>query len=506
MRTDQQVQNWYTGLDPRLAGVLVGAAAGLLAGIVALMLALLGPVLTLGAVGGLLAGLYVLTSIQAALYGVVVVMMLLPFGTLPFSIGFTPSLLDVMLGAFFLVYVAQWMTGKRQDIRLTPVHGLLALYIVWLLVAFALGLRYGMPTPNLLKQFVETLLALLLPFILVDLVRDPATLRRLVLVVVLAVGAQAVIALGLWVLPERTAESLLRLLTRIGYPDNSIIRYIESNPALPERAIGTWVDPNTLGGALAIAAAMIAPQVFARRPVLPYRLLTLGVLGAVGVALLLTFSRTSMLAFGAGLAVIAVVRYRGFIPLMAGALLLILLLPQTRGYVERFIDAFTGGDLATQMRIGEYSDALTLISRYPLTGVGFTGTPDITVYTDVASMYLIMANQIGLVGVGLYLLVVGGVLVYGWRAWRYAHDDDALDSIHLGYHAALITALVNGIGDLYYFRVDFQASITLFWLTVALALTASRQALAAQGRPNEPPLRVSGLAQEPGRGGTTGGI
>jgi O-antigen ligase len=301
-------------------------------------------------------------------------------------------------------------------------------------------------------------------------------LRRLVLVMILAVGVQAGIALILWAMPDGTTERLLRLLSRIGYPGGNIIRYIESNPGLPERAIGTWVDPNTLGGALAIAASMIAPQVFARKPVLRPRILTLGVLGVVGLALLLTFSRTSMLAFGIGLLVIAVVRYRGFIPLMIAAAMLILLLPQTRGYVERFIDAFQGGDLATQMRLGEYGDAFELIARYPITGVGFTGTPDITIYTDVASMYLIMANQIGLVGVVIYVLTVGAVLIYGWRAWQYAKDDPALDSIHLGYHAALVTALVNGIGDLYYFRLDFQGSITLFWLSLALALTTSRLA------------------------------
>lgn len=479
MRTNQLVQNWFVSLNPHIAALLLGVTIGLIAGGLGLMLALIGPALTLAVVGGLLAGLYVLTSIQTALYGVVVVMIMLPFGTLPFSIGFTPTLLDVAISGFVLVYLVQWMSGKRQNIRLTPVHGLIAVYILWLLLTFALGLRYASPTQLILRQFAETMLALALPFILVDLIRDPGTLRRLVLVVILAVGTQAVVALVLWILPENLTENILRALVRIGYPGGNIIRYIESNPGLPERAIGTWVDPNTLGGALAIAAAMIAPQVFARRPVLRARWLTLGVLGLVGLALLLTFSRTSMLAFAVGLMVIAVVRYRGFIPLMIAGALLILILPQTRGYVERFVDAFTGGDLATQMRIGEYGDALELISRYPITGVGFTGTPDITIYTDVASMYLIMANQIGLVGVGLYALTVGGVLVYGWRAWRCASTNKSLESIHLGYHAALITALVNGIGDLYYFRIDFQGSITLFWLTVALALTASRQALEA---------------------------
>ena len=50
-------------------------------------------------------------------------------------------------------------------------------------------------------------------------------------------------------------------------------------------------------------------------------------------------------------------------------------------------------------------------------------------------------------------------------------------AIHLGYHAALLTALVNAVADLYFFRLDFQSSITWFWLIVALCLASSRLVL-----------------------------
>jgi multisubunit Na+/H+ antiporter MnhB subunit len=70
-----------------------------------------------------------------------------------------------------------------------------------------------------------------------------------------------------------------------------------------------------------------------------------------------------------------------------------------------------------------------------------------------------------------------GVFAYGWRAWRYAKGDAELDSIHLGYHVALLAALVNAFADLYYFRLDFQSSITWFWLTVSLSLASSHLVL-----------------------------
>jgi O-antigen ligase len=467
------LQQWYAALDRRLAAVFVGIVIGVVGGGLGLLLAAAGPVITIGGIFGVLAGLYILTSVPAALYGVIFVMILLPFGTLPVRVGVTPTFLDAALGAFLVVYLAQWMTGRRQRIQLTPVHILVVLYMMWLMLTFALGLRYAMPTSAILRQFAETLLSISMVFILVDLLRDPVILRRLVLVVIIAIGIEATAALILYVLPDATAENLLVRLARLGYPNGGVIRYVESNPELPERAIGTWVDPNAFGGVLAVSAAMIAPQVFARKPVLRYRWLTFGVLGIVTLALILTFSRASALAFAAGMGVIAMLRYRRFIPLLIAGGLLLLLLPQTQAYIERFTQGFAGQDLATQMRIGEYTDALRLIGRYPIFGVGFTGTPDNDIYTNAASLYLIMANQIGLAGVVLFLITISGVFIYGAVKYRRATQNAELDSIHLGYHVALFSALVNGAADLYFFRIDFQASILLFWSTVALALASS---------------------------------
>ena len=49
--------------------------------------------------------------------------------------------MDAALGAFLLVYVFQWMTGRRQFFQLTPVHALILLYMMWLLLSFALQIK-----------------------------------------------------------------------------------------------------------------------------------------------------------------------------------------------------------------------------------------------------------------------------------------------------------------------------------------------------------------------------
>ena len=93
---------------------------------------------------------------------------------------------------------------------------------------------------------------------------------------------------------------------------------------------------------------------------------TLGMAATVLIALILTFSRGAMVGLACALLYVTVLRYRRLLPYLALVTLLILLLPITQGYVARFAEGFLGQDLATQMRFGEYRDALTLISRYPM--------------------------------------------------------------------------------------------------------------------------------------------
>jgi len=477
MLTFNPVQEWIARLDRRTYALLIGLLIGLVGGGAGLLIVVAEPVLAFGAVFGLMAGLFIITNIHAALYGMIAILALLPFGTFPIKIGFTPTLLDGAMGAFLLVYLLQWVRGKRTSFQTTPVHFFILIYMGWLILTFVLGLRYASPTSTDLRGFAETLLSIGLVFILVDFLRDPPALQRLVIAILVFAGVQALLTLVLYALPDDLAETILVRLSRLGYPDGGVIRYIEDNRDLAERAIGTWVDPNALGGVLAIASTIVAPQLFAAKPVLRSRWLTVAVFGVLTLALFLTYSRASLLAFGAGLVVIGAFRYRKILLVMALVLVLVLLLPQAQPLVERFIDAFTAQDLATQMRIGEYTDSLRLISRYPVFGVGFTGTPDIDLYTDVASMYLIMANQIGLTGVAIFAIAMMSVFAYGLSAWKHVKHNPQLDAIFLGYYAALVAALANAVADLYFFRLDFHASITLFWSVVALALASARLAL-----------------------------
>ena len=289
------------------------------------------------------------------------------------------------------------------------------------------------------------------------------------------------VAAALWVAPDALAESVLRRLAIIGYPDSGIIQYVESNPDLPERAIGTWANPNSLGGFLVMAAALVAPQTMARQPITGKRLYALVMLGVLALALALTFSRGSLLAFGAVLVFIAALRYRKLLLILGIIAVLILVLPWTQFYVIRLVEGFQGADLATQMRFGEYRDALTLISRYPLLGVGFTGTPDIDTYLGVANVYLTIASSMGLLGLVAFLALMAGVFVYARQARRYVDRLPGLRPILLGLVAGLVGALANGVFDHYFFNIGFHPAVSILWVYVGLTLAASHLALEQAG-------------------------
>ena len=438
-----------------------------------LVLAFGGPLAGAALLIALLAALVVLRDIEIGFWGVILVVCLLPFATLPIDIGVTPTFLDLALGAVFAIWALGLVTGRQRTVVTSPLTIPLGLFILVAVFSFIFGLSNGPLTPTLLRKFAELVLSLSFVFVIIDYATTWVRLERLVKVVILAGAGAAVIAILLWLAPEDAANTGLNFLTRLGYPGGWVIRYIEENPALSERAIGTSVDPNVLGGLLLMIGALAGPQLVSKRPLFP-RWATFTLFALIALALVLTFSRSAMAGLAAGLAFVAVLRYRRLIPYMAVAGILFLLLPVSQGYVARFIEGFQGQDLATQMRFGEYKDALILIQRYPLFGVGFAGTPDIDIYLGVANVYFTIAEVMGLVGLFAFFAVLGTAFVYAYFNRGYFKQHPRRDSVWLGLHAALVGALVAGVFDHYLFNMEFHHAVTAFWLLVGLAVAATR--------------------------------
>jgi O-antigen ligase len=154
---------------------------------------------------------------------------------------------------------------------------------------------------------------------------------------------------------------------------------------------------------------------------------------------------------------------------------LFFLLPFTQDYVQNLLAGLAGQDRSTQMRFGEYRDAFALISRYPIFGVGFTGAPEIGLYIGVSSLYLLMAETMGLVGVLIFLVVMLLFLNALSRGLR-RRPVPWLESLLLGVLAAMIGLLAAGVLDHYLFNLTYPHMTSLLWLLVGLGMAAVRQA------------------------------
>jgi O-antigen ligase len=306
----------------------------------------------------------------------------------------------------------------------------------------------------------------------------------------------------LYFLPENLTIRLLSMLRIFGYPSGSdVMVHVESNPELPFRATSTSINPNVLGGMLALVGALTLPQLLSTDPLSLFRhgprrwglnWLAVVALGPMVSCLLLSYSRGAMVGLAAGMLSIALLRYRKLLLLGLAAGVFLLLLPQMQWYLAHFLEGIQGEDLATQMRFGEYKDALILISRYPWFGVGFAGAPSIDVYIGVSNMYLLVAEEMGMFGLTAFLVAMGLALRELLRGLRRTGIEARLESMMLGFVAALVAALVTGVFDHYFVNINFQHAVALLWLIAGLGIVSTLR-LSSSGLTDE------NLSSTPGR-------
>jgi len=465
------------------AAVSVALAAGLAVGA---YVAVLSPMLAVVGVAAIVAGLLMLRDTQWGLIAILGLICLLPFGALPFKLGFTPTFLDLALIAVYFVWIARVAVGKGGKFQGTALGLPIAVFMLLAVASFVAGLAHAYLDQYVVRHFAEILLSIGLFFVIVNCVRTERQLRVLVLVMMLAGFAAALIGIFLYFVPSTWSIRLLSALGRVGYPTGSgVLRYVEDNPDLALRAISTSTDPNVLGGLLILITTLTAAQFFARKPLLPRRAVAV-MFVTDALCLYLTYSRGSMMGLAAGLGLLALIKYRRLLVVMVVAAGLLLLLPQAQDYVQHFIEGIQLQDLATLMRLGEYKDAVILISRHPWIGVGFVGTPESSLYIGVSMVYLLIAEEMGLIGLSVFLLIVGLFFRQVWMALPMAREREGLEAILLGLATAVAGILVGGIFDHYFFNLNFPHSVSIFWIYLGLGMVAVRLGTGAVGDIVEP--------------------
>ncbi len=465
--------SWRDRLAPSpvaIAGLAL-ISGGLIGGVTAF-----GP---LYAVAGLLAlavATALLVSVNAGLITALAVATIIPFGTLPFKAIITPNFLTLALVALNAVWFLRALARSDvYDVRFGALGLPLVGFLGLTLFSLILGAR-GLPDPQTLHNYVKFLLGVFCYLTVINCARDRDTVRLIVRALIVVGGIAALIGLILWALPDQITLQLLVALGRIGYPTSGrVLRYVEDDPSGLERAIGLGVDPNSFGGMLALVAVLTLTQLAAPQPLLPRWLLaTLG--GMQTLALLLTFSRAALFGLIIAAAFLATVRYRRLWRHMIAVSLLGALLLFGLGYADEFINRVLSGvqfrDQAQQMRLGEYANAIAIIQRYPAFGIGFGQAPDLDLSAGVSSIYLAIGQRMGLIGLAVFLGLIGAWFTRSLRILPQLDDEAA--SWLLGCQGAIVAALAVGLADHYFFNIEFSHMATLFWCTIGLGSAIER--------------------------------
>ncbi|MGE3912370.1 MAG: O-antigen ligase family protein [Chloroflexota bacterium] len=449
-----------------LAGWAVGAAV-----------ALGSPVWMLAAAGGLIAAWLVTRSVQAGLLGVIVVASLLPFAVIPVRVGVSLTFMDALLASIVLGWLVRHVLPAGR-LELTLAGKLLLAYLVTAVAALVIGAAYAPPTGAAIRSFLKYVVAIGLFIVVVDVVRDRRTIRQMVRALMIGGMLAAAVGLAIQALPRPQIVDVLSSLSVLGYPSGpGVLRFLPGpNNTYSDtlRAVGTSIDPNVFGGMLMLAATMMLAQLFAARPLLP-RWLLLGGLAITAAAMVASESRASWLGLAAAGALLATIRDRRLWLLAIPAAGASLALPLGQRMIARLASGFAAQDRAAALRIDEYRQAIQIISDYPVLGVGFGGAPELGTFVGVSSIYLLVGENTGLIGLGLFLLTLAVVGLGGLRAAVLTSDieDRALAATLL---APVLAAALVGNLDHYFMNPQFPHMVALFWLYIGLLAAVTRVA------------------------------
>ncbi len=414
----------------------------------------------------------ILARPRVGLLAFVAVASILPFAVSPVKLfGFGPTLVDLILSSLLGGWLF-WAICRRKPILGSALAVPVLLYLGLALASFVIGLTYSI-SPERLRLFVKSINSTLLFFGVVNCVLDRDTLRQLMVAFMWSGAAAATIALVVLCLPQPTAVSLLSALGPLGYPTGpNVLRPIADTETL--RAIGTSIDPNVLGGLLMMVSAVLVGQLFSREPLLARRIL-LPMAAVVVAALLLTYSRSALGGLVVGATLVGIHRDRRLLLLLAAALLLLPLVPQGDIITGRLQSGLAFEDRAAAMRLDEYRNAINVIAAYPWFGIGFGESPSIDLHPGVSSIYLLLGQEMGLIGLASFLLVLGVLaleIAIGLRAAR----DEEIRGMLVSLAAALLAAASAGLLDHYFVNIVFPHMVALFWLCIGMGMVAAKLA------------------------------
>ena len=291
-----------------IASILVAVGGGFVLGDI---VPTRGLIPTLALIIGAAGAIVMIADVRASLWATIGVIALLPFATVPFHLGLTLTLLEAASLITLVTWFAIIMLRRDQRLASGTQALLIFLFVAETAFAFLIGVTNGY-TMATFHDYGKFLLSLLLVFVVWNVATNLEDARRLMAVLMAAGGAAAFVGLSLYAGGAGLTNRVLARLIPYGYPSSSIVRYIEDNPAKAMRLTSTSVDPNSFGGMLAVIVVLACAMAISHHRSVS-RWISIPAFGLCSLAALLTYSRGAWVGIAAGLAVLAVLRYRWLI-------------------------------------------------------------------------------------------------------------------------------------------------------------------------------------------------
>lgn len=220
--------------------------------------------------------------------------------------------------------------------------------------------------------------------------------------------------------------SILGFVQLILFPDFSFMAQYGWDPH-QGRLLSTWYDPNFLGGFLGLAALIILTRilVFLRenklwnnKNIILLSSWIIG-LGIVVGALMLTYSRSALLAFLIGVTIVTIlISRRTFVLVIIILSLIVISNPRLQTRIQGAIQV----DVTASLRIQSWLETLDDIDRNPIWGIGYNTIKYQTIVPSELnsasgrdSSLLTLWLTGGIIGLGLFILIIINSLLRAWR-------------------------------------------------------------------------------------------
>jgi len=416
--------------------------------------------------------------------------------------------------------LAHHLVLQRAGIRIDRTFRMMLLLLLVMSVSATFARVPDIAVGRVLGYGLE---GVVLYWLVTNVVRDLPTLRRVVWTL-LATGA-LLGALSVW---QAATDSHG---PRFGGLANREVRVMlapdqeeagdDAEIRLSPRAEGPVDDPNRFAQLL-IVLLPLAVYVIRTAPSRTARLAAAGAGTLVLAGVLLTYSRAGFLVLVAMVPIAVAIRWLRPAHLLAGLVVVALVLPRIAPTYPDRIASIVGAraimgdapavqaDGAIRGRTTQMLAAWNVFLDHPVLGVGpgqyapvysvqYQTLPgvafrDLSVPRRAHSLYLEMAAELGLVGLTVFLALVGLLLRDLWRERRGAHSGQRSDLV-----TAFALALVGYLATAVFLHLSFER---YFWLLVALASAALHVARTGGRGPLAAPTvgGGSGGARLPGGG------